>query len=197
VRTIRAVGGLAALLIAVALAGCASGASPRPAFAQAQADRFAQEKAKYDSKVGKDFWVKLPVRLCPRPTVSSLDCTTITSQSRLTLDRIDEGVVDTGDAYCHVTLDDGRAGYAGCFELMAETTDVDPAVTAADCKRRGNPRIGMTAKQVEASCWGKPGHVNRRQTAGAITDQYVYGDGRYLYLRNGVVTSIQTSGKLR
>lgn len=196
-RPIRALCGLTALLIAEALAGCATGSSTRPEFAQAQAERFAQEKAKYESKVGKDFWVQLPVQICPRPTAVSLDCTTISSPTRLTLDRIDENAVTGGDAYCHVTLDDGRAGYANCFLLMAETTDVDPAVTAADCKRRGDPRIGMTAKQVEASCWGKPEHVNRRQTASAITDQYVYGDGRFVYLRNGIVTSIQASGKLR
>lgn len=194
-RSIRALGGPAALAIAVALSGCAGGPSPTQAGALAQ--RFAQEKAKYEANVGKNFWVQMDVRLCQKPIASSPDCTIISSPTRLTLDRIDEGVVEAGDAYCHVTLDDGRAGYVGCFVLMAQTTDIDPAVAAAECKRRGNPRVGMTAKQVEASCWGKPDHVNRRQTARATTDQYVYGDGRYVHLRNGIVTSIQASGTLR
>jgi hypothetical protein len=56
---------------------------------------------------------------------------------------------------------------------------------------------GMTAKQVEATCWGKPNHVNRTETAGVIFDQYVYSDSRYVYLQNGVVTSIQATGTLR
>jgi hypothetical protein len=55
----------------------------------------------------------------------------------------------------------------------------------------------MSYKQVEATCWGKPEHVNRTENASAIEDQYVYGDGRYVYLRNGVVTSIQASGSVR
>jgi hypothetical protein len=33
----------------------------------------------------------------------------------------------------------------------------------------------------------------RSETAGAIFDQYVYGDDRYVYLRNGVVTSIHAA----
>ncbi len=194
---IRIFGGLSALLIVVALTGCASGSPPRQADAPVQAERFAQEKAKYDSSVGKNFWVQLPVRVCPKPEPLSFDCTTINSPMRLTVDRIDEDAIAGGTAYCHVTLDDGRVGYADCYLLMAQTTETDPAVAAAECRRRGDPRIGMTAKQVEATCWGKPGHVDRRQTAGAITDRYVYGDGRYVYLRNGVVTSIQASGTLR
>lgn len=186
------------------MTGCSSGMSPMQADAQAQSKRFDEEKAKYVVNVGKTFWVQMPVRVCSQPTPLSPDCMTVNSPTRLTLDRIDEASLESdgralpsGDAYCHVMLDDGRGGYVGCFYLMAQTTDVDPAVTAADCKRRGNPRIGMTAKQVEASCWGKPEHVNRRQTAHATSDQYVYGDGRYVYLRNGIVTSIQMSGTLR
>jgi hypothetical protein len=186
------------------MTGCSSSTSPMQADAQAQSNRFAEEKAKYEAKVGKTLWVDMPVRVCQQPNPASLDCTIITAPTRLTLDRVEEGALESsgrtvpiGDAFCHVTLDDGRAGYAGCFLLMSQTTDVDPVVAAADCKRRGNPRIGMTAKQVEASCWGKPEHVNRRQTAQATTDQYVYGDGRSVHLRNGIVTSIQMSGTLR
>ena len=70
-------------------------------------------------------------------------------------------------------------------------------MAAAECKRRGDPRVGMTAEQVKASCWGKPGHVNRTHTADGISDQYVYGDGRYVDLRDGIVTSIQGAGTLR
>jgi hypothetical protein len=202
VRPLCTFGELASLLIAVALTGCTGGPSPRQADAQAQ--RFAEEKAKYDADVGKNFWAQMDVRVCPQPNPLSPDCAIIMPPTRLTLDRVEESALESGgrtlssgNAYCHVTLDDGRAGYVDCVLLMAQTTDIDPAVAAAECKRRGNPRIGMTAKQVEASCWGKPQHVNRRETARGTTDQYVYGDGRFVYLRNGIVTSIQASGTLR
>jgi hypothetical protein len=77
------------------------------------------------------------------------------------------------------------------------TVICDPVKAAAECERCGDPRFGVTAKQVEATCWGKPDHVNRTETAGVISDQYVHGDSRYVYLRNGIVTSIQASGTLR
>ena len=102
--------------------------------------------------------------------------------------------VSDGVAYYQLQLDDGRTVYANA--PLVGTTDIDPAIAAAECKRRGAPRIGMTYKQVEATCWGKPDHVNRSETSGATSDQYVYGDDRYVYLRNGIVTSIQTSGTL-
>ncbi|MEB2367581.1 MAG: hypothetical protein OZ933_16000 [Chloroflexota bacterium] len=55
------------------------------------------------------------------------------------------------------------------------------------------PRVGMTARQViEGSNWGRPEVVNRTQIAGSVREQWVYGDGFYLYLQNGRVTAIQT-----
>jgi hypothetical protein len=54
----------------------------------------------------------------------------------------------------------------------------------------------MSAKQVLATCWGKPEHVDRRETTQGITERYVYEDGRVI-LHNGIVTSVQTSGTLR
>lgn len=54
-----------------------------------------------------------------------------------------------------------------------------------------HPEIGMTAEEVENSSWGKPNHVNRTTTANNVSEQWVYGSGRYVYLDNGVVTAIQ------
>jgi hypothetical protein len=52
--------------------------------------------------------------------------------------------------------------------------------------------IGMTAEQVRKSSWGKPKSINETITARGKHEQWVYGGG-YLYLENGVLTSIQTS----
>jgi hypothetical protein len=51
--------------------------------------------------------------------------------------------------------------------------------------------IGMTAEQVRRSSWGKPKSINETITAGGKHEQWIYGGG-YLYLENGVLTSIQT-----
>ena len=53
-------------------------------------------------------------------------------------------------------------------------------------------KIGDTADFViKKSSWGKPKEINRTTTKYGSHEQWVYGDGNYLYLDNGVVTSIQ------
>lgn len=54
-----------------------------------------------------------------------------------------------------------------------------------------NPTIGMTAEEVKNSLWGKPNSINRTTTADCISEQWVYSNYRYIYLDNGIVTSIQ------
>jgi hypothetical protein len=62
----------------------------------------------------------------------------------------------------------------------------------AICAKLGGAAIGMTPSQIYKSCWGSPLKVNETITARGRHEQWVYGGG-YLYLDNGVVTSIQTS----
>lgn len=56
---------------------------------------------------------------------------------------------------------------------------------------RGNVTIGMTADQVKECGWGKPNYVNRTITKSTVTEQWVYGDGVYLYIRDGKLVAIQ------
>ena len=51
--------------------------------------------------------------------------------------------------------------------------------------------IGMTANEVENSQWGTPNKVNRTTTANSVSEQWVYGSGRYVYIDNGIVSAIQ------
>jgi hypothetical protein len=51
-------------------------------------------------------------------------------------------------------------------------------------------RIGMSAN-VCARSWGRPDHINTTITRFGRSEQWVYEDGRYLYMNNGVLTSIQ------
>ena len=153
--------------------------------------------AKYNANVGKDYWVHDEFfSLCVGAT--SIHCDEfITVGTHFKIDSLVPNQSPDGrpifDPYYHITLDDGRSGYFSVVQLF-KATDIDPAVAAAECKRRGEPRLGMSVKQLEATCWGKPNHINRRQTAKGIRDQYVYDSGRYVDLHNGIVTSIDIGG---
>lgn len=69
----------------------------------------------------------------------------------------------------------------------------DRAEAAARAKRPG-VRIGMTADQViNRTRWGRPNTVNKTITTQGVREQWVYGDGMYLYFESGRVTTIQTS----
>jgi hypothetical protein len=154
------------------------------------------EMAKYTINVGKDYWVRGgSLQLCQGAT--SMNCTFLQAGTHFKIDRLVPNQAPDGrpifDPYYHVTLDDGRAGYVDVVSLI-EATDIDPVAAAAECQRRGPPRLGMNVAQLEATCWGKPNHINRRQTAKGIRDQYVYDGGRYVDLHNGIVTSIDQDG---
>lgn len=56
--------------------------------------------------------------------------------------------------------------------------------------------VGMTSEEVLQS-WGKPSKINRTVTRNEATEQWVYErktivDTQYVYLRNGVVSSMQS-----
>lgn len=55
---------------------------------------------------------------------------------------------------------------------------------------RSEPAIGMSEYQAATSTWGQPEEKNRTETRAGIREQWVYGDGSYLYLDNGKVTAI-------
>ena len=49
----------------------------------------------------------------------------------------------------------------------------------------------MTKEEVEASLWGLPEKVNRTVTQYSVHEQWVYGQGQYLYFTDGILTSFQ------
>ena len=58
-----------------------------------------------------------------------------------------------------------------------------------DTIRKGKIMIGMTKEMVRLS-WGPPKKINRTVTANTVSEQWIYGE-RYLYFRNGILTSWQ------
>ncbi len=177
--------GLAALVSA-----CASGPTQ-------QKIKYPADYERASADIGKTFWVQpdsfLWLSLCEAPREISLDTKCNYAKGKFTVQSVEQPNIKT---FYRVTFEDGRSGYIGALEKELQSTNKDPAIAAAECKRRGNPRIGMTHQQVIATCWGEPENVNRTETGNVVFDQYVYSDGRYVYLRNGAVTSLQVSGTL-
>lgn len=58
--------------------------------------------------------------------------------------------------------------------------------------RRPGVRIGMTEIDViERSNWGKPERKARTTNSKGTFEQWIYGDGNYLYFQNGRLATIQ------
>jgi hypothetical protein len=191
-RSVR-VGVIVAIFALGILSGCTSAVKTTPLPPES-----IPEMAKYTPNVGKDYWVHEPlIRRCEGAT--SMRCDEfLPIGTHFKIDSLVPNQAPDGrpifDPYYHVTLDDGRQGFFS-VTFLSFATDIDPVAAAAECKRRGEPRIGMTIKQLEASCWGRPDHINRRQTAKGIRDQYVYTNGRYVDVHNGIVVAIDISGE--
>lgn len=56
---------------------------------------------------------------------------------------------------------------------------------------RDSPRIGMTKEEAANSSWGEPSYINRTITQYGVYEQWCYSGSNYLYLTDGIVTSIQ------
>lgn len=53
------------------------------------------------------------------------------------------------------------------------------------------PKVGMSASKVKKSTWGSPNRVNKTTNTYGVSEQWVYSGNKYIYLDDGVVTSIQ------
>jgi|GEM_PF-5750034 hypothetical protein len=155
---------------------------------------------KYNGYIGKDYWVSGNIlRLCEGPT--SLHCSEFLKPgTHLKVDGIvpnhsEVAGTSIDDPYFHVVMDDGRSGFADAATLPIITTTVDPVVAAEECKKKGDPKLGMTAKQVAATCWGLPLYVNTKVRQTGKYEQFVYSDNKFVYLRNGIVTAVSVKGR--
>jgi hypothetical protein len=185
------------LFACLALGGCVNGIAAVKANAQ-PAPAAEAEMAKYTANVGKEYWVTQRINFCKEST--GTNCLYIGAGTHLKIDGLMPNQFPNNpsffDPYYHATLDSGYAGYFS-VDFLANLSGVSPTAAAAECKRRGDPHVGMKAAQVEATCWGKPNHISRKESSHGIHEQYVYGDGRFVYLHDGVVTEVQirTTGR--
>lgn len=56
---------------------------------------------------------------------------------------------------------------------------------------KDEPSIGMTADEVIESRWGKPKKINKTINKYGVSEQWVYDGYKYIYLDDGIVTTIQ------
>lgn len=78
---------------------------------------------------------------------------------------------------------------------LTANNEVYDSKPAANENLKSEPQIGMTSDEVKASNWGEPIKINKTTTANNVSEQWVYtdsfGNTKYIYLDNGIVTSIQ------
>jgi len=104
---------------------------------------FLRAKAKYERSLGSDYVVVTSVFVCATlDNVDSTKCDAAGVNTKLHPDAVEQGPL--GIAYYHVKWTDGRTGYVKASEFDASVTFAE----LVECKRHGNPRVGMSAKQV-------------------------------------------------
>lgn len=58
-------------------------------------------------------------------------------------------------------------------------------------KKKRGVTIGMTKQEVLDSIWGEPEDINTSTGIWGVHEQWIYGNGNYLYFENGRLTAIQ------
>lgn len=79
-------------------------------------------------------------------------------------------------------------------EIIAEV-DAEEAEENAEKKEKleqelSVPEVGMTAEEVESTGWGKPDKINKDTYEWGTKEQWVYDGRGYVYLEDGIVTSV-------
>jgi hypothetical protein len=182
------------IAVLVLLASCAHSSQPRSVDPSMQA-RLDDAK----SLIGKQIWIRGFTRWVLDPFFV---CDTPTPEGHCDLKAIGpvyvKDVIPSINAIYLVATDtQGKTTYLRSYSStpLEDVRFEDPTVVAARakqiCAKKGGVHIGMTEKAVLASCWGKPEKRNVTITAHGEHDQWVYGNGSYVYLEDGIVTAIQ------
>jgi hypothetical protein len=147
--------------------------------------------------IGKRLWVSIP---SGNPNVVEVTFTQHdwTTQRTLKLKSGASFIVkdltkaSVGADEYYVLLDDGRYGWVDSASPFL--IDFDAAYlerrAREECARRGQPKIGMTATELTASCWGNPRRTIKKTTAAGIEEDYVYSIGHIVKIIDGKVSEI-------
>jgi hypothetical protein len=140
---------------------------PKAVIESYDTQKFLREKTQYEPHIGKDYWVQVPVSLCKRPAHNPEGECELVG----VITKLQPDGIERGTfgaPYYHVNLADGRTGYVDASSFVSNATAIDLEKAAADCK-----------------------------TARGISERYVYGKTEYVILHNGIVTAVETRGRLR
>jgi hypothetical protein len=99
--------------------------------------------------------------------------------------------VGVGTLY-EVTTVDGFHGWISEVDLkslLASSNSEPQQGEEASCT--GSPRVGMSEQQALATCWGRPKYRQRVGVPGLMRDEWIYGEGRYLFFDDGKILAIQ------
>lgn len=143
-----------------------------------------------DPSLGRVHWLTEEESVCPAPGAK------LCKKRKTGSFVADRKIKYLNNDYCHIRFSDGEEGFIFCTTVdFAPTEDPQVSQKRADneCRKRGQPRIGMTEEQAFATCWGKPYKVNRSQNGSHSFDQYVFMGNRYMYFSDGRLTSVQES----
>jgi len=72
-----------------------------------------------------------------------------------------------------------------------EAEKFDRLAAARERQHANGVKLGMTPRQVHASRWGSPNHVHQTRSSAGVHEQWVYPQEKYLYFRNGLLSTIQ------
>ena len=91
-------------------------------------------------------------------------------------------------------IQSGRAYYRDEQEAIGynlqEKAEDEEADNKSEALKNSKPSVGMTADEVKKSKWGYPDKINKDTYSWGTKEQWVYDDHGYVYLENGVVTSV-------
>lgn len=87
--------------------------------------------------------------------------------------------------YTHVWM------HAGEKETLAFKRPKDSDKLNGATSITTEPKIGMTSEEVRNSAWGEPKKINKTTYLWGTVEQWCYTNQKYVYIENGIVTSIQ------
>jgi hypothetical protein len=150
--------------------------------------------------VGKRLWVAIPAGN-PNTVEATLTRGDWTTSRTLKLKTGASFLVagienpESGSPDYRVKLADGRTAWVESASPFL--VGFDPIASAknaaAECARRGQPKIGMTVLELTGTCWGKPRHIVKKTTASGTEERFLYGLGHIVKLTDGRVSEIISS----
>jgi len=89
-----------------------------------------------------------------------------------------------------ITTDGALKGWVSKSERDSLDLE-DPSIIGSTQTSCNEPEVGMSEQDVLATCWGKPRYRKRVGVEGLMRDQWVYGDGKFLYFDDGRLLAIE------